>query len=452
MEPFLLAFYLFLVGLAALHIFLTGMQMWEHRRFARSRRSQAPLAQPEGRAMVFVPCKGVDLSMEENFRALFCQDYDDYELTFIVEDESDPAVELIRSLMAEYSSVRSRIVMAGRAETCGQKVHNLRVATARIPEGIEFLVFMDTDARPRPEWLRALLGRLGDASQLDLGAVTGYRWMIPARPSLANWFISAINAAVAGMLGSRDIYPIWGGAWAIRRSVFEQTRIRDEWDRTLSDDMVARNVLRRHGRGVRFEPTCVVTTPLDVGFWEALSFLRRQYMIGRFYVPKVWAIGVILSVYPTLVWWASLGLAIWGWIAGTALFWIPTAACVVLYLLGMVRSQIRQSLTRIYAPDQWKSLRGARWFDILGGPLVGAFNVLGLVASAFGSGFRWRSIRYRLEKGGTIEILERTEEPVSQRAALDYELGWPDEDETDFSRGFSESTNACRPETIEATP
>src|SRR5258705_10986595 len=47
---------------------------------------------------VIAPCRGLDEGLEENLAALFEQDYPEYEVIFVVDDEADPAVEVIQAL------------------------------------------------------------------------------------------------------------------------------------------------------------------------------------------------------------------------------------------------------------------------------------------------------------------------------------------------------------------
>jgi len=166
-----------LAGLALLEACLLGCQSWEHRRSARKRlqgcagRSMATMDSP--RVALFAPCKGLDLGLKENLRPLFCQDYGNYQLHFIVESSGDPACPIIGELMAEYPQVPSHLVIAGETTDTGLKVHGLRVATGNISPEVRMLAFIDSDARPRPEWLGQLLRRLDDPK---VGIVTGYRW------------------------------------------------------------------------------------------------------------------------------------------------------------------------------------------------------------------------------------------------------------------------------------
>ena len=222
--------------------FLLTLATWEHRRFAIRRVHKPPDFQAYGRARVLAPCKGVDLGLAANLQPLFEQDYGDYEIVFIVESVDDPACRTIERLIAENPHVEAQLVVAGRATESGQKVHNLRKATANIPANVEFLAFVDSDARPSPDWLRLLITRL---DRTHTGATTGYRWFVPTRPTLSNLMLYSINCSIAGLLGPGGFNLVWGGSWVLRAEVFESTGLHEAWYGTLSDDLVASRVLNR---------------------------------------------------------------------------------------------------------------------------------------------------------------------------------------------------------------
>ncbi|MEN6557522.1 MAG: glycosyltransferase, partial [Thermoguttaceae bacterium] len=243
--------YLVLAGAIIIESLLLALLTWEHRRYVRSCMRNLSRHQPDGRVALFVPCKGLDLDLAGNLRAILRQDCDNYEVTFIVENIDDPAYEAIRHAMSRHPWVPAKVVVAGRAADCGQKVHNLLVATEHLSQRIQYLAFVDSDARPRPEWLRALVSRL---DRPNLGAVTGYRWFTPDRSTVANALVYSMNCDVMSFLTRSSHHLIWGGSWAIRRDVFESIELRDAWQRTLSDDLVASRLMRSHGLEVRLEP------------------------------------------------------------------------------------------------------------------------------------------------------------------------------------------------------
>jgi hypothetical protein len=385
--------YLVLAGAAVVQALLLLLHTWEQHRYACVCMRTLQRHRPTGRALVLAPCKGADFDLPGNLRAVLAQDYDDYEVVFIVEEADDPACAVIRRLLAEPLGAPARLVVAGRASEGGQKVHNLRAATAQLPPEIRYLVFVDSDARPRPQWLRLAIARLYRPA---LGATTGYRWFIPGRPTLAHHLLYSINCTITSLLGRNNHYMVWGGSWAIGRDRFEALGMRQAWKGVLSDDLMASRVLRQAKQPVRFEPACVVASPLSMSLAETLAFLRRQYLIARHYVPGWWLLAVWSATFRQAVGLGTLIAIGAGLVDGRPAPWIPAAVGAALYLLGAARRAIVQNLAGVYFPQHRQTLRAARLFDIWAGPLAALLEWLVLLSTVFGRALVWRGIRYRL--------------------------------------------------------
>lgn len=382
------------------------IQTWENRRFARSRLAHKALRVVPGEAAtVIVPCKGIDLRLAENLRRLFAQDHWPYELLLVVEAEEDPSAAVIDRLIAEHPAIPARRVVAGRARGCGQKVHNLRAALAAMNPATQVIAFVDSDAQTQPDWLRCLMQGL---ARPNVGAATGYRWFTPARPSLPNLILCSINAAVAAIFGPGGHNFVWGGSWAIRRERFEALKLAETWRGTLSDDLVATRVLKKHKLRIEFEPACLVASPLDQTWGQMTEFIRRQFLIGRCYVPGWWRLGFLGAALLQIVFWGGLvGLALSLWADA---WWTPltAACCTSLYLLATARAWMRQSIARAVLGGA-ESPPGMAEFDIVCAPVAGLFSLAGLAASLWGTHVTWRGVRYRIFHGGRIEVLDRSE-------------------------------------------
>lgn len=382
---------------------------WEGRRFVRRRCRRIGPTEPMGHVAVFAPCKGLDLGFEDNLRPLFEQDYGDYELIFIVEGSTDPAYETIQKLVAEYPDVTARIIVAGRATESGQKVHNLRVATADLRPEVEVLAFVDSDARPKRHWLSLLVARLG---RDRVGAVTGYRWFVPQVSSLANHLICSINSTVAALFGNGGHHLVWGGSWAIRREVFESTGLHQAWYGTLSDDLVASDILHRARLRIEYEPRCLVPSPLDYSFQQTVEFLRRQYLIGRFYAGRLWMATLVVSTLSNVALWGGLILLSTCLFTKTSWSWVPAVGTLLLYGLNLLRAWLRQSIATECLPELKEKITAARRFDLFANPLVSFAGWLCLLASLFGNTIAWRGILYRIFPGGQIRMLNRQPGPL----------------------------------------
>src|SRR6476660_4886589 len=157
------------------------------------RETAKPLSDHTPFVTIIAPCKGLDQGLRENLEALLVQDYTAYEVIFVVDDESDEAVPVIRSMPGD-----SKLVFAPKAVRSSQKVENLREAVLHASPRSEVFAFVDSDARPSPLWLPHLVAPLVDPT---VGVSTGYRWFISTRPSFAAEMRSVWNASIASALG-----------------------------------------------------------------------------------------------------------------------------------------------------------------------------------------------------------------------------------------------------------
>ena len=417
MESFWLIVYLLVAAAAVIQAVLVVIQTAEHRRFARSRLEFLRRRRPVGRVALFVPCKGVDVGLEENLHALLRQDYGNYEVTFVLESAEDPAYEVIQRVTAAHPQVDWGVRIAGQAEWSGQKVHNLLAATAQLPRDVEYLAFVDSDARPNPYWLRAMVAHLRRG---EVGAVTGYRWFIPQRPSLANHILYSINCGYALLFGRNNPNYVWGGSWAIRRELFDRLEVRRSWEGTLSDDLVVSRLVRQAGLHVEFEPAAMVASPLDRSFGQMLGFIRRQYVIAKHYTPGGWLLALAMVSLSNLGLWSCLGAAVWSLATAAVPLGVPVAVIALLYGLGAYRGFLRQELAYRYFPEFRQVLRRPRRFDIWAAPLANLVHWCGLVASIPGRTIRWRGIVYRIGRGGRIRWARRREAlPVAEPAGAE---------------------------------
>ena len=408
-----------IVFAACVHAALMALQNYENQRFVRSRfRVVVPSLQRKQRAAVLAPCKGHDLNLAANLQALLNQDHPNYQVMFIVESQDDPAIPVIQSAMATSPKSDSRLIIAGQSHSCGQKVHNLRVAIQRLDPDIKILAFVDSDACPPRHWLRSLVYRITKKSRRSVAAVTGYRWMVPQNNSLANLLLYSLNSSSAGLMGCGRHMAIWGGSWAISRKVFESARILEAWDGTLSDDLVATAAMKTAKLRVHFEPRCVNASHVNMRFQEVWEFLRRQLLIGRRYAPRLWRIIFAAVAVSQIALWGSVAMGL-GCVAGSrsgAMVW--TTAALGLYMSMVIRGFCRQLPSKLYVASEHKRLWLARQFDIWLAPFSGLLLLAAFVASAFGDRICWRGIGYRIRPGGRIQLLERDGQRV-EGAALE---------------------------------
>jgi hypothetical protein len=70
MNAYWIAAYLALAAFVFVASLLLALLTWEHRRYVRSCMRDLSRHQPTGRVALFAPCKGVDLDLDANLRAI----------------------------------------------------------------------------------------------------------------------------------------------------------------------------------------------------------------------------------------------------------------------------------------------------------------------------------------------------------------------------------------------
>ncbi len=259
------------------------------------------------KTFVIVPCKGFGAGreeFEENIRGFCNQDYRDYELVFVTENENDAAYASVASVIRE-TRRSAWLVTAGESVDEGQKIHNLRVALETmnsIDRRAEVIVFADSDFCPPSEWLAEI------ATSVDgkrVGAATGYRWFVPQRWAFPSLLLSVWNASALSVLGERSSFA-WGGSTAIMRATFDKLGVGDRWRGAVSDDYVLSKAVQESGMRIRFVSGCLVPSPVDPTFSEVFEFTTRQMRITRVYAPRVWQLTLVTNLLFNITFWGGL--------------------------------------------------------------------------------------------------------------------------------------------------
>ena len=352
-------------------------------------------------ASVIAPTRGLDPGFHDNLEPLLNQNYPEYEVIFVTDRSDDPSVPLVEQVIKR-SSRPARIVFAGDAVDSGQKVHNLRVAVSQVDSKCEVLVFVDTDARPHADWLRALGAPLNDE---HIGAATGYRWFIPASDGIASHLRSVWNASIASALGARgDKNFCWGGSTAIRRATFERLRVSERWRGTVSDDFTVTRVLQEAKLPIHFVPHCLIPSLDDCNFSELLEFTNRQLKITRTYAPRLWKSVLLGSLIFTTVFFGGLVMVVAGAVQGRS-FLIPLLLLLIVYVLGALKSYIRLQavlgVLHAYRNQLLKSLPA----HVLLWPIASALFLVNGMVAACSRRITWRGITYELKSATEAVII-----------------------------------------------
>ena len=400
-----MGFYYFFAALLILQALISLRGGARYLRYFR-RQLAAPAFDFAPFATVLVPCRGLEQNLRENLNALCGQNYPAFEIIFVVDSPDDPAskvIEEVRALWPDASSPLSRVIVAGVANESGQKVHNLIAAVGEVDERSEVFVFVDSDARPRGDWLRSLVAPPADERT---GAATGYRWFIPSS-GLASHLRAVWNASIASALGenSRGNF-CWGGSTAIRRETFERLDMLERWRGTLSDDFAMTRALQDAHLPVHFVPRCLTASHGDCTRRELLEFTTRQLKITRVYAPRLWGIVLVSNFLFVAVFYGGLALALARFWLGSS-FALPLALVVVIFVLGSAKALLRLRAVALAFNDEHEIWRMRTLCSHLFlWPFASALFLYNALAAVFSRRINWRGIIYELKSPTETVIID----------------------------------------------
>ena len=397
-------FYILIVAQVALGLY----SLWDgfewfrmvRRRLGSHAGFYAPLA------AVICPCKGVEPGLKENLLALAQFDYPNYEIYFSISSERDPAVKIAEEVK-DASLKPVHIVFAGPPDGCSGKVQNLKKAVESLPENIEVLVFVDSDARLSRGWLKKLIAPLQDTR---LGATTAYRWIIPSGSMGSGGFSSAVasawNGAIATLLGRARENFCWGGGTAIRRKTFQDERVFESWRGAVSDDLALTRTLEAAGKPILFCAECLAATTHPWTFASLLEFTNRQMLITRVYSPRRWLMGAAANVSYSLTLIYAAVVVVMTMAAGEPWEQFALMALLVV-LLSAMKGALRTIAVMEMLPEWRDQLNQWSWVWIVLAPVAPFLFTWNFIASFLTRRMRWRNIRYELVSPSVTRVLNR---------------------------------------------
>jgi ceramide glucosyltransferase len=343
------------------------------------------------RVAVLCPCKGIEPGLERNLLSLTEFERQNYEIFFILASDADPARSIVERIAAG-SKAKAHVIIAGNPTNSGEKANNLRVAVEQLSPEFEVFVVADSDGRPGKNWLHYLVAPLGD---VRIGATTTMRWLIPNRGNFPTALLAAWNAPMVTMLSEKGKNFCWGGGTAIRRSIFEQSGVMNEWRNSVSDDFSLTRALERNNRSIVFLPECLTCSYVETDFRGLLEFTNRQILITRVYASKLWRPAAFTHLLYCMTLLLGAILILSDFFQQRPFFHIATLTFLPL-LLSSIRSSIRLIGVTECLPAARSQIMGQAWIYILLPVFIPFLYVINFLNSLVTRKIRWRGMAYEL--------------------------------------------------------
>jgi ceramide glucosyltransferase len=333
---------------------------------------------------VLKPVRGVDFGSYENFVSFARQEYPDYEILFAVNDETDPAVEEIRRIIAEFPERRIRLLVSAEPLGANRKVNKL-ARLAREAQN-EVLVLTDGDVRVGAHYLREVVASLADNK---IGAVTSfYRGIAEKNLGAEIEAVGASSDFFAGVLMAGWIEGITfalGASIATTKEWLSKMGGFEAIAGTLADDYELGNRIAKAGGEVVLSREAVWTMyPAQTlrGFWDhqvrwarTLRLCRPLSYVGLLFTQGLpWAVFAVL-VAPTK--WIAAGYVLAYLVLRFAMAWIVG-------IWGVGDELLRRKIWLV--------------------PLRDAIHFLVWFASFGSNRIRWGSVEYAIRQGRMVPV------------------------------------------------
>jgi hypothetical protein len=277
----------------------------------------------------------------------------------------------------------------------------LRVAVEQLPPDFDVLVFTDSDGRPGKSWLHHLVAPLIDGG---IGAATTMRWLLPNRANFATLLLAAWNAPIVTMLTEKGKNFCWGGGTAIRRSIFDQVGVAEDWRHSISDDYSMTRALERARRRILFVPECLTLSYVETEFAGLLEFTNRQIVITRVYAGKMWTRAAATHILFCLTFVMGITLTLSN-MQGS----LPSLQLAGLTFLPLLLAAIRGGMRVLGATEVVPSARaqilGQAWIYVVLGVFIPFLYLLNFTFSVMTRKVRWRGVLYELISPNQTKVL-----------------------------------------------
>jgi ceramide glucosyltransferase len=292
-----------LVALSVAGCLYLGSSVLAVRRLVRA---APPPAAARAGVSILKPLYGVDAELAANLRSFCRQDYPLFQVVFGVRDAADPAIAVVRQVIAEFPAADLTLVIDGHRRGRNLKVANLHnmLPAARHP----ILVLADSDMRVAPHYLAAVTAPLADPAVglvtcLYRGVPSGGLWSRLACLHVNHGFLP--QAAVADALGAA--VGCFGASIALRRDALERIGGFAAIEDALADDYALGAAIRRAGGRIVVSSTLVDNIIAEPSFMALFRHELRWARTIRLVAP--W--GFVGSVVTQPVILAALAVALW---------------------------------------------------------------------------------------------------------------------------------------------
>lgn len=364
-------------AVAAVGCIYAVVAAWAVRGFARTA-TAAPAAHYPA-VTILKPLHGLEPNLYNHLAGFCAQDYPaPVQIIFGVADAADPAIGVVRKLIADYPDRDLALTVNPRRHGTNRKVSNLINMATRARH--EVLVVSDSDIIVDRDYLRNIAASLerpgvGLVTCIYRGAPVTAPWGHFAAAAIDYHFLPGVLVGLKFGLAT----PCFGPTMALRKETLDSIGGFESVANQLADDYVLGDLVRRAGFSVEIPAMTIAHVCAER---SAREFFRHELRWARTIrsVDPLGYAGIVLT--------HALPLAL----LGTLLSGITPASMIAIAALAC-RFALQFELDRAF-----RLRDDVFWL----GPLRDITSFCVFVASFFGSSVEWRGHRYALQPGNKL--------------------------------------------------
>jgi ceramide glucosyltransferase len=345
------------------------------RRYLQSRNTPRPPATTP--ISILKPLSGLDEGLKLNLNTFFMQDHGSIELLFAVRHGSDPAVHVVQELLAEYSTVKAKLIVTGEPPYPNAKVFSLSRMLEHASSPL--IVMSDSDIHVGSDFCSNIAAEFADTG-VDLvtcpyKAIGGSTiWSRLEALGMNTDFHAGLFTAVL-VEGARFAV---GPTIVARRSALDALGGIERLKNYLAEDFMLGKIAAEQGLGVRFSSYVVEhrigSETMRANFAHRIRWVRSTRRsrpagyVGQFFTHPFPIALLICLLFPRA----------WPLLAVTVVLRAVAAWIVSDRILGAKVSWLLLPVQDVLAFAFW-------------------------IAGFFGNSIHWRGRRYILNRDGTVE-------------------------------------------------
>ena len=356
-------------------------------------------------AAVVVCLRGDDPSLYECLLGLAQQEYPEFQLYGVVDNENDPAIETFESARTAFDCQPILVTIPEIAKHRSLKCSALLAAFEVIKQNQfdpEVVALLDSDVNCDPYWLADLVAPFQNS---EVGATTGNRWFEPESNEIGTWMRQIWNAAAVVQMYHYNI--AWGGSLAFRATLIDQEKFLAPLRIGFCEDTRMNRVLAKFDLELVRVPGLIMSSTESTTPGKCFSFIARQLLTTKLY-HRAWPLVAFHGLLIPFFIFAAIVIPFCASDSQVTLFHLlPLFALVLLQALNLFLLEriARANHLCLSERDQPIGKSVSLVHYLLAVILIQFVHAFAVLAAIFKRVYSWRQIDYHI-KGNDVSMLQ----------------------------------------------